>query len=129
MKENMRWIHSNHEAWFRAALENAQGYTKEGEIDLEYGTALYILTGMSSAWSRLERFLNRMDIDFPGMMSAGLSSGETLMVALAWNLFNANDHPMLSPVDLVTRVDDGMFELVVNGLYLRKYGFPQEGSA
>ena len=59
-------------------------------------------------------------IDFEALLQMGLSSGESVLVALAGNFYNGGFFNEYTPSDIVNYCDAGMTELAAKALWLRK---------
>ncbi len=121
MDTQIKWMYDGHREAMKGAAElmGARAIRSNGTLDREYATALYLLTGMEDVWPRIEKYV-KSGIDHEGMLGEALSGGERLIVALSGNLFNEGVYIDFTPVDLIDRLDDDMFELAINGIILRR---------
>src|SRR5262249_8740189 len=64
-----------------------------GRPDPEYAAALYILTADASTWNKAKDYVDRDGIDIAAMLEeVDFSSGYIVLIELAGNLFNNNQH-------------------------------------
>lgn len=93
-----------------------------GKLDPEYAAALYILTADAGTWESTQTFVYGDGINIEGMLG-GLSSGETIMLQLAGNLFNGNQH--IDPLEFV-RLDERNFLVALSAIVVRRVGMRLE---
>jgi len=124
MKTTIHWAYDGHREEFQLALSQTRAVYPNGKINPEYGTALYLLTGLEGTWPRLSQYVTMDGIDHCKMVKrVVLSSGEKLIVGLAGNLFNGDMCVKLTPLDLVGRLDRDTWEMVLTAFDLRRGTF------
>jgi hypothetical protein len=102
--------------WLTAILTT--GKVVDGKLDPEYASALYILTSGTGIWYKAKAYVDRDGIDFEALLQEeDFSSGQRVMMQLAWNLFNSGT--MLSPVEL-THIDSENFTVAMNAFQIRR---------
>lgn len=111
---------SDHAERFGAAVQTAGAVRDDDSIKGDFGASLYILTGISSAYKRVAQHVHPGYIDFEPMFHMGLSAGETVLVALAGNLYNGGFFGGYTPQDIVSYCDTDGVELAARALALRK---------
>jgi len=121
MKTTIYWVYNGHREAFLQALSQTHAVTQDDEIKPEYGAALYLLTGLKNAWPRLKPYVTLMVIDYEGMLSCeSLNTEEQLIINLSQNLIYSGPYFNFTPINLVYLLNDEMWELVMNGLALRR---------
>lgn len=95
---------------------------RDGVMDPEYGSALYILTSDVGMWKWANTFVgtveNNRGIDFEQMLaSGGYSGGEDVLVRLASNLFNHNNR--VDPLEFLD-LDEQNFKLAMDAIWFRR---------
>jgi hypothetical protein len=94
----------------------------EGRLDPEYAAAFYLLTADAESWQQARRYVRRYGIDIDALLTeVPLSSGEEVLIKLAGNLFNNQQH--LDPLEFL-RLDDWNFQLALTALILRRSRLP-----
>lgn len=116
----MIFMNNEHAARWRSALETAKAVTSDGTVNVDFGASLYILTGLPSVYKRVEQHVHHGYIDFEPMLNMGLSTGETILVALAGNLYNGGFFDRYTPEDIVSFCDTDGVALAARALTLRK---------
>lgn len=111
---------SDHAERFGAAIQTAGAVRDDDTIKADFGASLYILTGLPSVYKRVAQHIHPGYIDFEPMFHMGLSSGETVLVALAGNLYNGGFFGGYTPQDIVSYCDTDGVELAARALALRK---------
>jgi hypothetical protein len=112
-----------HEGRFLTIMQQL-GKMYHGKLDQEYGAALYILTADEGIWQRVQSYVGRDGIDIPMMLQeVDLSGGYSVLVQLAGNLFNSEQH--LEPIEL-KRLDDNNFRVALTALQIRRASLPVE---
>lgn len=114
---------SSHAERFAQAVQIAKAVRGDGSIKGDFGASLYILTGLPSAYGRLEQHVHPGYIDFEPMFNMGLSSGETILVALAGSFYgggSASFFDRYTPLDIVSYCDTDGVKLAAQALLLRK---------
>jgi hypothetical protein len=106
-----------HQQRFLTAMQSI-GKVYGGRLDQEYGAALYILTADAGIWRSARAYVERHAIDIEAMLEeVDLSGGSSVLVKLAGNLFNSEQH--LDPVELM-RLDDSNFQVALSALQVRR---------
>jgi hypothetical protein len=106
-----------HRERFLAALL-ALGKIYNDKIDQEYGAALYILTADHAIWQKAQPYIERHAIDIEAMLAEiDLSHGYEILVKLAGNLFNGEQH--LDPLDFII-LDERNFAVALTALQIRR---------
>lgn len=85
-----------------------------------FGASLYIITGIPGLYERTKAHIHKGWIDFEAILGKGLSSGESVLVALAGNLYNGSFFDQYTPDDIISLCDGEMVELAAKALWLRK---------
>lgn len=111
---------SDHAERFAAAIQTAGAVRDDGTIKGDFGASLYILTGLPSVYDRAQQHIHPGYIDFEPMFHMGLSSGETVLVALAGNLYNGGFFGGYTPQDIVSYSDEDGVLLASTAMLLRK---------
>lgn len=111
---------SDHAERFAAAIQTAGAVRDDDTIKGDFGASLYILTGLPSVYKRVEQHIHPGYIDFEPIFHTGLSSGETVLVALAGNLYNGGYFGGYTPHDIVSYCDADGVVLATMALRLRK---------
>lgn len=110
-----------HKARFLSAMQEI-GKIYEGKLDQEYGAALYILTSSGSTWEKAQGYVSRRGIDIEDLLKeVDWSGGYSVLIKLAGNLFNANEH--IDPVEFM-RLDDRNFLVALTALQVRRRSLP-----
>ncbi len=120
----IHWVYDGHREAFQQALSQlsqTHAVKPNGKINAEYGTALYLLTGLEYAWPRLQPYVTDDGIDYQKMVNhVALSSGEELIVGLSSNLFNGGTYVDATPLDLVGFLDNDTWQMVLVAFALRR---------
>lgn len=111
---------SEHARRWNEAVGTAGAIRDDGSINADFGASLYILTGITSAYSRIWPHIHCGYIDFEPILNSGLSTGETLLVALAGNLYNGGFFDRFTPIDIISLCDGEGVTLATKALLLRK---------
>ena len=111
---------SDHAERFGAAIQTAGAVRDDDTIKGDFGASLFILTGLPSVYKRVEKHVHHSYIDFEPMLHMGLSTGETILVALAGNLYNGGFFDRYTPQDIVSYCDTDGVLLAARALTLRK---------
>ena len=111
---------SDHAERLAAAIQTAGAVRDDDTIKGDFGPSLYILTGLPSVYKRVEQHIHPGYIDFEPIFHTGLSSGETVLVALAGNLYNGGYFGGYTPHDIVSYCDADGVVLATMALRLRK---------
>ena len=116
----MIFMNSEHAQRWNEAVGTAGAIRDDGSINADFGASLYILTGITSAYSRIWPHIHCGYIDFELILNSGLSAGETILVALAGNLYNGGFFNRYTPEDIVNLCDVDSVSLAARALCLRK---------
>lgn len=116
----MIFINSDHAERFGAAIQTAGAVRGDDTIKGDFGASLFILTGLPYVYRRVKQHVHPSYIDFEPMLHMGLSTGETILVALAGNLYNGGFFDRFTPQDIVNHCDTDGVLLAARGLSLRK---------
>lgn len=111
---------NKHAQQWEEAVSAAGAVRDDGTIKGDFGASLYILTGLPGVYSRAQQHIHPGYIDFEPMFHMGLSAGETVLVALAGNLYNGGFFGGYTPQDIVSYCDTDGVELAARALALRK---------
>ena len=111
---------NKHAQQWEEAVSAAGAVRDDGTIQGDFGASLYILTGLPGVYSRAQQHIHPGYIDFEPMFHMGLSAGETVLVALAGNLYNGGFFGGYTPQDIVSYCDTDGVELAARALALRK---------
>lgn len=102
------------------AIDRAGAHRDDDTVNSDFGASLFIITGIPGLYSRVKQHIHPKWIDFEAMLQMGLSSGESILVALAGNFYNGGFFNEYTPSDIVNYCDAGMTELAAKALWLRK---------
>ena len=116
----MIFMDNDHAQRFAAAIQTAGAVKDGGAVNPDFGASLYILTGLPSVYDRAQQHIHPGYIDFEPMFHMGLSSGETVLVALAGNLYNGGFFGGYTPQDIVSYCDEEGVTLATKAILLRK---------
>ena len=116
----MIFMDNDHAQRWAVAIQTAGAVRDGGAVNPDFGASLYILTGLPSVYDRVEKHIHHGYIDFEPMFHMGLSAGETVLVALAGNLYNGGFFGGYTPQDIVSYCDTDGVELAARALALRK---------
>ncbi len=119
MENKIKWMYDEHPEAMKQVVMKTPAI-KDGFLSRAYGSALYLLTGMESVWSRLKKYVNEDGINFKGMLAEPLSRGELLIVKLAENLSDGGTFVDFTPIDFISNLDDDMLKLAINGIIFRR---------
>ena len=97
---------NDHAQRWNEAVSTAGAIRDDGTIKGDFGASLYILTGLPSVYDRAQQHIHPGYIDFEPMFHMGLSSGETVLVALAGNIYNGGFFGGYTPQDIVSYCDE-----------------------
>jgi len=88
-------------------LRQAQKINESSKnIDIEYGTAAYLLAANEDIFNKARNYVSVDGIDFRKMMiKRDFSSGQKIIVKLAGNLFNGSYKAETSPISLIKHLD------------------------
>ena len=111
---------NDHAQRWNEAVSTAGAIRDDGTIKGDFGASLYILTGLPSVYDRAQQHIHSGYIDFEPMFHMGLSSGETVLVALAGNIYNGGVFGGYTPQDIVSYCDEDGVALAARALTLRK---------
>lgn len=107
-----------HKARFLAIMQQLGQIYDGDKLDQEYGAALYILTADAGIWQQAQKYVERHAIHIDTMLEKiDLSSGYRVLVLLAGNLFNGEQH--VDPLEFM-RLDDSNFLVAMTALQVRR---------
>lgn len=109
-----------HAEQWAEAIEEAGALRGEDTVNSYYGASLFIITGIPGLYSRAKKYIHNNWIDFTAILNMGLSTGESVLVALAGNFYNGGFFGEYTPYDIVNHCDAGMVELAAKAFWLRK---------
>lgn len=102
----MYYMDENHRERLMSCLVRMGKVSSTGKVNAEYGAAYYLVTGNSGIWEKATNYTFGNEVDFWDLLEKEyLSSGESLIVRLAANLFNGSYAGEVSPRSLVTSLD------------------------
>lgn len=107
-----------HKQHFTGAIQKLERINRDGKIDAEYGAALYILTADAPTWEKAQDYIDDDGIDLAAMLrEIHLSSGYSVLVKLAGNLFNGEQH--IDPLEFM-RLDENNFTVALTPITMRR---------
>lgn len=109
-----------HAEQWAEAIDRAGAHRDDDTVNSDFGASLFIITGIPGLYERVKQHIHKNWIDFEPMLCMGLSTGESVLVALAGNLYNSGFFDRYTPSDIVSHCDVGMTELAARALLLRK---------
>lgn len=120
MKTPLIFLSASHKTRFLQAMHDL-GKVDHDILDSEYGACLYILSADLGTWNAAQPYITRHGIRIDLLLKAIIcSSGEEVLLLLAGNLFNGNEH--VDPVELM-RLDPHNFALALSAIVLRRSGY------
>ncbi len=112
--------HPEHMRRFLSAMQRYGKVDQGGQLDPEYGAALYVLSSSASTWEKAAGYIERTGIDFELLFKeVDFSGAYCVLIELASNLFNGGTP--VAPVELM-RLDATNFALALMALQLRRNG-------
>ncbi len=104
-----------------ALLKQTQKINESSQnVDIEYGTAAYLLSAKEDTYNKAKYFVGHDGIDFRKMMIKNdFSSGDKIMVKLAGNLFNGSYKAEVSPQSLINVLDEENFKVALCAISMR----------
>lgn len=113
------FINADHQARFEQLVQEAG----VGERETTVQTVLYLLSSVPSVFKNIEMFFNVTGkyMESYDEDSIGLSTGERVIVALAYNLFNGYvvDQTVISPHYALSWLDHGLRQVYFQALQLK----------
>lgn len=109
-----------HAEQWAEAVEAAGAVRDDDTVSSYYGASLFIITGIPGLYGRVKQHIHNSWVDYEAMLGMGLSTGESVLVALAGNFYNGGFFDRYTPDDIVAHCDAGMVELAAKALWLRK---------
>jgi len=104
------------ERFLKAMQETDKIY--DGKLDQEYSAALIILTADLFMWNKTRSYVDSQFIGIEEILhEVDLSGGQGVLVTLAGNLFNNQQH--LDPLELL-RLDGSNYNVAIAALHLRR---------
>jgi len=89
-------------------------------VDIEYGTAAYLLSVNEDIFSKARNYVTIDGIDFRKMMiKQDFSSGSKVIVKLAGNLFTGSYKAEVSPISLINILDSELFDIAICAIKMR----------
>lgn len=110
---------SHAEQWAEA-IDRTGAHRNDDTVKSDFGASLYIITGIPGLYERAKWYIHEGWIDFERMLLMGLSTGESILVSLAGNLYNGRFFDRYTPYDIIARCDADMVDLATKALWLRK---------
>lgn len=93
---------------------------RTGNIDIEYGTAYYLLAANEDIYNKALSYISD-GIQFKKMLAKqDFSSGQKIIVKLAANLFNSNNKD-IAPIDIIGYLDNDLFDVAICAINMRYY--------
>ena len=115
------FLNEEHKEEWAAAIEKAGALTDYDVVKGDFAASLFVLTGITGLYRRAEKHIHDGWIDFlPILDGLGLSTGERVMVGLAWNLYNGGCGDLCAPMDIISFCDGTMLELATSAMKMRK---------
>lgn len=117
----IRFIDKHHSVRMFSLLNKSGKYDERtGKVDIEYGTAFYLLSSIEDIYRKALPFIGD-GIQFKNMLAKqDFSSGEKVIVKLAANLFNGNNKNIV-PLDIIGYLDNELFETAMCAMSMRYY--------
>lgn len=123
MAETIYYKSPSHKTRLLDAMQ-ALGKVDGGVLDPEYASALYILTADAGIWNRARGYISNRGIAIEEMLKReDFSGGYEVLVKLAGNLFNGNEH--IDPLEFL-RLDESNFLLALSAIMIRRHGLRLE---
>lgn len=116
----MIFKNETHAEQWAEAVEVVGAVRDDDTVSGYYGASLFIITGIPGLYSRVKQHIHNSWVDYEAMLGMGLSTGESVLVALAGNFYNGGFFDRYTPNDIVEHCDAGMVELAAKALWLRK---------
>lgn len=109
-----------HAEQWAEAVEAAEALRDDDTINSYFGASLFIITGIPGLYDRARQHIHNSWIDFEAIFQIGLSTGESVLVALAGNFYNGGFFDRYNPCDIVNYCDTRMVELAAKAFWFRK---------
>ena len=116
----MIFTDDRHAEEWAEAIDRAGAHRDDDTVNSYYGASLFIITGIPGLYERVKRHIYNNFIDYEAMLEMGLSSGESVLVALAGNFYNGGFFDKYTPADIINYCDTKTTELAAKAIYLRK---------
>lgn len=116
----MIFLNDTHAEQWAEAIERAGALRDNDTVNSYFGASLFIITGIPGLYDRVKNHIYNGWVNFSAMLDMGLSSGESVLVALAGNFYNGEFFEGYTPSDIVSTCDGGMVELAAKAFWLRK---------
>lgn len=107
------------EEWAEA-IDRAGAHRDDDTVNAYFGASLFIITGVPGLYNRVKQHIHHSWLDIEPMLHMGLSSGESILVALAGNFYNGGFFGDYTPSDVIGYCDAGMVDLAARAMRLRK---------
>lgn len=115
------FLSSEHETRFRQLRQQmSSDYFRNSK---EYLSVAFLMAGNEELHRKVSPYFdtNEGGLDSEEMFkNEDFSSGLRTLAKLAVNLFNNNES--VTPLDLISYLDDNLLELAINAILLRRYG-------
>ena len=117
MTEDVFYVSPAHKARFLGMMQHI-GKVYDVQLDPEYAAALYILTARSARWAKTQDYVSNDRIEIQSLLEeVDFGSGDTILVKLAENLFNGEQH--IDPLEFL-RLDEENFHVAMTAIKLRR---------
>jgi hypothetical protein len=117
MSEDIFYVSPAHKARFLGMMQRI-GKVYNEKLDPEYAAALYILTARSGRWAKAQDYVSSDRIEIQSLLEdVDFGSGDTILVKLAGNLFNGEQH--IDPLEFL-RLDEENFQVAMTAIKLRR---------
>lgn len=116
-----QFINKEHEA--RYSKFKAEDMADHYRTNKEYLSVVYIMTGNEELYRKMKPFFNAESGEFAFeemFKEMDFNSGLMILAKLAVHLFNSNES--VEPLQIISKLDDESFRLVLNAFVLRRYG-------
>lgn len=119
----VHYMNKEHQERFSNLLRKHSKVFSDGKVDSEYATAYFLLTANYYVWNKVSKYIDDDGIDFDVMdENCVFSSGESLIVKLAGNLFNGSFYRDISPINFIANLDTEHFQIIMDAFKVRKMG-------
>ena len=110
----MIFTDDRHAEEWAEAIDRAGAHRDDDTVNAYFGASLFIITGVPGLYNRVKQHIHHSWLDIEPMLHMGLSSGESILVALAGNFYNGVTS------DIIGYCDAGMVDLAARAMRLRK---------
>lgn len=123
MNRNIRFKSPGHRNRFLDTLVKL-GVVYDGSPDIEFASALYILTADVSTFKKASEYITQDGIAIARMIKeVDFSGGYYVLIKLAGNLFNGEQH--LDPLELM-KLDEANLQVAFTAILLRRFNVTME---